>query len=468
MRRLTLLNVVLLTLVLATSSLAQVHAPENVTLMKNLDRGDYSGNWGYTAPNGVELAISGTTTGTAFINATDPANAVEVAFITGPQSGWREMATYGQYCYIVTESENAALQVVSLANPLAPVLVATLNPPAFPYGTAHEIKADPQTGLLYVCGTRPGTGQPNRGMCILDAAANPTNPPLRGSWTTSYVHDISIQDGKAYVAAINEPGVFVLNVSNPPPAPPWSPPIIAQWTYPNAGTHNTWPTEDNRYLVTTDETDGFTLRMWDIQNLPAVQQTDEFASPTGAIVHNAYVRGNLCYMAHYKDGLRVVDISDPNNIQSVGWYDTHPQDGSGYQGAWGCWSFAADPRIAYITDRSTGTYILRFDGLVTAGVDQAPAAPGMTTALRGNFPNPFNPSTAIRFDLAASGPVALRIFDAGGRLVRTLVDGPRAAGAQSAVWDGRNDSAAPVASGVYFYRLEAPGFEASERMVLTK
>ncbi len=109
-----------------------------------------------------------------------------------------------------------------------------------------------------------------------------------------------------------------------------------------------------------------------------------------------------------------------------------------------------------------------YEGAATAGIDQPPAAPGMTTALRGNFPNPFNPATAIRFDLAAGGPVTLRIFDAGGRLVRTLIDGPRQAGTQSAVWDGRNDSAAPVASGVYFYRLEAPGFDASERMVLTK
>ena len=70
-------------------------------------------------------------------------------------------------------------------------------------------------------------------------------------------------------------------------------------------------------------------------------------------------------------------------------------------------------------------------------------------------------------DLIGS-PVTLRVFDAGGRLVRTLIDGPRQAGAQSAVWDGRNDSAAPAASGVYFYRLQAAGFEASERMVLTK
>jgi choice-of-anchor B domain-containing protein len=812
MRRLTLLALVLVTAVAAGRSVAQVHPPENVTLLKNLDRGeDYAGNWGYTAPGGTELAISGTHSGTTFINATDPVNAAEVAFIPGPVSTWREVATYGQYAYIVTEQPGAALQVVSLANPLAPVLVATLNPPAFYYSTAHEIKADPSTGLLYICGTSPGTGQPDRGMVIVDAAANPTNPPLRGSWTTNYVHDISIQHGKAYAASIYDGIVYVLNVANPPAAPPWSPPIITQWTYPGASTHNTWPSADDHYLVTTDEVTGFTLKMWDISGLPgAPTQTDDFVSPTGAIVHNAYFRGNIVYMAHYKDGLRVVDVTDPNNIQPVGWYDTHPQDGTGYAGAWGCWCFAADPSIAYISDIQTGTYILRFQntfgtlsgtvrnantqaplsgaqvvveganitsttsasgtysvpvppgtytvdctefgyapgqsqvtistgqistlnfnlaplatgglsGIVktpnqtpiagatvtiqntplstttdanglysfasvpgasynvtagkfgfqtvthtvavtagqqnnhdftlqpsffaadmetspgtwtvsgnattgqwvrvdpvgsgggvvqpeddhtpdpgvmcwitgqgvpgggigdndvdngntiltthvmdlstlndpvldyfrwfvndangqiddpwvvevssnggttwvtientltaaafwkeitvrlgdyltlpvsqfrvrftardlnpgsiveagvddfqifdqgaTTGVDQPGSAPGLVTVLHGNFPNPFNPQTAIRYDLAAGGPVKLRIFDTGGRLVRVLYDGRQTAGAQSVVWDGRNDSSAPVASGVYFYRLEAPGFEASERMVLTK
>ena len=103
----------------------------------------------------------------------------------------------------------------------------------------------------------------------------------------------------------------------------------------------------------------------------------------------------------------------------------------------------------------------------TTGIDPSPA-PGVTTVLHGNFPNPFNPMTAIRYDLSASGPVKLRIYDAGGRLVRVLQDGPQAAGPQSVVWDGRNDGASPVASGVYFYRLEAPGFEARDRMVLSK
>jgi len=356
MRRSIMVCAVLAGLAAAAAAPAQVNPPQNVILLKNLDRGEtYSGNWGYTAPNGTELAISGTVSGTSFINATDPANAYEVAFIAGPNSTWREMATLGTYCYIVTEATGAALQVVDLSNPLQPVLVATLNPPAFFYATAHEIKADPQTGFLYVCGTNPGSGQPDRGLVILDTSGSPTSPTLRGSWTTNYVHDISILDGTAYAASIYDGIVYVLDVRNA-----GTPPILAQWTYPGASTHNTWPSADGNYLVTTDEVTGFTLKMWNIANLPAVAQTDDFASPTGAIVHNAYLRGNLCYVAWYKDGLRVLDVSDPYDIRPVGWYDTHIQNGSGYAGAWGCYSFAQDPTIAYISDMQSGTFILRY------------------------------------------------------------------------------------------------------------
>jgi hypothetical protein len=142
----------------ATAARAQ-HPPENVILLGHLDRGEeYSGNWGYTAPNGTELAISGTAAGTTFIDATVPTAPVEVAFIPGPGSIWREMSTYGHYCYIVTEAEGAALQVVDLADPLHPTLATTLNPPALPFSRAHEIKIDPATGLCYVAGTRDGTG----------------------------------------------------------------------------------------------------------------------------------------------------------------------------------------------------------------------------------------------------------------------------------------------------------------------
>ncbi len=98
------------------------------------------------------------------------------------------------------------------------------------------------------------------------------------------------------------------------------------------------------------------------------------------------------------------------------------------------------------------------------GID---GVPGMSV-LYGNYPNPFNPSTRIAFALPAEGPVKISIYDTAGRLVRTLVDGVRGAGAQEARWDGKSDSGSDVASGVYIYRLEAAGRVLDGRMVLLK
>jgi hypothetical protein len=110
-----------------------------------------------------------------------------------------------------------------------------------------------------------------------------------------------------------------------------------------------------------------------------------------------------------------------------------------------------------------------YDGQGTTGVSEpeaaAPVAPPM---LLGNFPNPFHPATAIQFDLAQAAPITLRIFDAAGRTVRVLVNGPLAAGRQSVRWDGRNQDAVPMASGVYYYQLEGAGFSESRSMVLAK
>jgi hypothetical protein len=92
----------------------------------------------------------------------------------------------------------------------------------------------------------------------------------------------------------------------------------------------------------------------------------------------------------------------------------------------------------------------------------------LTASVSQNSPNPFNPSTTIRFTVPEQGHVALNVYDAGGRLVRTLVDGVRASGTHDATWDGRDDNGAAVGSGVYFYRFTAGKFSESKKMVLLK
>jgi hypothetical protein len=88
--------------------------------------------------------------------------------------------------------------------------------------------------------------------------------------------------------------------------------------------------------------------------------------------------------------------------------------------------------------------------------------------LAPNHPNPFNPTTTITYSIAQGGRVSLRVFSVDGREVRTLVDGRQNPDVYRAAWDGADNGGVKVASGVYFYRLSAPGFAATRKMVLLK
>jgi flagellar hook assembly protein FlgD len=88
--------------------------------------------------------------------------------------------------------------------------------------------------------------------------------------------------------------------------------------------------------------------------------------------------------------------------------------------------------------------------------------------LEQNVPNPLNPTTMIAFMLDAASPSRLAVYDVQGRLVRTLVDAALPAGRHEVAWDGRDETGARVASGLYLYRLEAGVFRATRRMIVLK
>jgi hypothetical protein len=90
------------------------------------------------------------------------------------------------------------------------------------------------------------------------------------------------------------------------------------------------------------------------------------------------------------------------------------------------------------------------------------------TRLLGARPNPFNPTTAIAYDLRAPHHVVLQVYDARGRLVRTLVDAGRTPGAHSATWDGRDDSGHEMSSGIYWVRMQAGAYNSKCKIVLLK
>lgn len=90
-------------------------------------------------------------------------------------------------------------------------------------------------------------------------------------------------------------------------------------------------------------------------------------------------------------------------------------------------------------------------------------------ALHPNAPNPFNPTTTIRYEVPISGPVELAVYDVVGRLVKVLIDEPQLApGQYEIVWRGDDRQGRPVASGVYLYQLETESGRLSRRMLLVR
>ncbi len=83
--------------------------------------------------------------------------------------------------------------------------------------------------------------------------------------------------------------------------------------------------------------------------------------------------------------------------------------------------------------------------------------------MKDNYPNPFNPSTTINYQLAANGFTSLKIYDVLGKEVATLVNEKQDAGTYSVQWN-----ASVYSSGVYFYKLQSNGFVQTKRMILTK
>lgn len=92
----------------------------------------------------------------------------------------------------------------------------------------------------------------------------------------------------------------------------------------------------------------------------------------------------------------------------------------------------------------------------------------LATHVKQNWPNPFNPRTTIAYDVGVPGKVTIRVYDAGGRRVATLVDRVHAPGSYRVLWDGTDDRGRTLSSGVYFYQLETGSVRDSRKLLLLK
>jgi hypothetical protein len=125
-------------------------------------------------------------------------------------------------------------------------------------------------------------------------------------------------------------------------------------------------------------------------------------------------------------------------------------------------TLATDGAYLYAGDRGTGVWRRPLSEMITSAETLASGLPSWY-ALAQNYPNPFNPSTTITFELPQSSEVRLGVFDMLGREVSMLVNERRDAGIHEVKFDGSR-----LASGVYFYRLQAGEFVQAKKLVIVK
>ncbi len=151
-------------------------------------------------------------------------------------------------------------------------------------------------------------------------------------------------------------------------------------------------------------------------------------------------------------------------------YDAEQGEGVGTEiKAWKDVRDGMSASIAFISkERAFVSFNGNGDDIVAAyrSVKVQTAAGG--ARLRGSYPNPFNPATRILFELPGECRISVRLYDAGGRLVKELAAGRYGAGNYGIDWDGKNDRGAVAAAGVYFCVLEAGGRLSSTKLVLLR
>lgn len=300
--------------------------------------------WGYTTTNN-EYALVGTNEGFSVVDITTPVSPVELFFIQGSNTIWRDIKTWQNYAYVVCDNCNDGLLIVDLNDTTGQTYL--FNTTLFE--KAHNIFID-ENGFLYAFGGDP------YGVMIFDLNDNPMNPIYKGQNNTFYLHDGMVRNDTLWGASTSNSQFIIYNVSDKS-----LPNIMASQPTPGGVTHNCWISEDGNTLFTTQEYSGAYIRSYNVSDIYNIEMADQIQSWSGfsnVVPHNTHVIGNYLVTSYYTDGITIVDASDPYNLVEVAYFDTSPQyEGDGYYGCWGAYPYLPSGLIL-ATDRQNGLHIL--------------------------------------------------------------------------------------------------------------
>ena len=333
------------------------------TLANSSGNPEGSDVWGWTdSETGKEYAIAAMTNSTAFVDITDPINPVFLGRLNSNAGNnyWRDVKIYGNYAFIVADNVgNHGMQVFDLTRLRDITGPETLSPDVVynDVTSCHNIVINEATAVAYLVGCNNYSGGPN----FVDIS-DPLNPTSLGGYSLDgYTHDAQVityngpdteYTGKEILVGSNANKVVILDVTDKSNIIK-----ITEFDYPQIGyTHQGWFTDDQRFFLLGDETDeqnfGINTRtlVFDFQDLDNPTQIDTYYGASSAIDHNGYVQGTDFFMASYRAGMRVLDISNiggtDNQLTEIGYFDTYPQNnGTAFNGAWSVYPYFASGNI---------------------------------------------------------------------------------------------------------------------------
>ena len=174
--------------------------------------------------------------------------------------------------------------------------------------------------------------------------------------------------------------------------------------------------------------------------------------------------------AYGQEALMYPDFEEESYVAGIQSQQTNASDAEArtmwFSFSWMLIRDAGDPVAPIIRNVLFNEIYEWFQGVPNPNI--TPADVPKMYRLAQNFPNPFNPTTKIAFDIPKKGHVSLKIYNVAGQLVKTLVDGVLDANHHEYDWAGTNNAGVKVASGVYFYSIEADNFTSTKKMVLLR
>ncbi|MDX1463766.1 MAG: choice-of-anchor B family protein, partial [Marinirhabdus sp.] len=345
-----------------------------------LDAANGNDSWGWTDPaNGDEYAIVALSNGTAFIDISNPTNPVYLGKLPTHTSSslWRDVKVYNNHAYVVSEASGHGMQVFDLTrlrNVVGAPVTFTEDAHFDEFGSAHNIVINEESGYAYPVGARDNFGGPlfNGGPIFINIQ-NPTSPVGEGGYgMDDYSHDAQMvqycgpdpdYSGREIMIGSNENEIVIVDITDKN-----NPVGISTLSYGNVEyTHQGWFTEDQRFFLLGDELDeqnvGVPTRtlVFDLNDLDNPTLSFEYSGPTDAIDHNGYTKGSKFYLANYRAGLRVLDISDieNGNITEEGFFDSYPGSNSAsFSGAWNVYPYFESGNIV-ISDMQRGFLLVK-------------------------------------------------------------------------------------------------------------